>query len=291
LADVQPTEEEYAVKLACQETITPGATIAEKLANLHRWGLEGIELNGLSLAERLPELKAALADSPVRASTICSGFTPQLIHPDRATREQSIAEIKGVLRAAAELGVVGLILVPMFGKPLIPDLSPLYAPVELERMLLVKVLKQELGPLAEDLGTLILLEPLNRYEAHLPKDLKEGVEICQEVDSPGVRLMADFFHMSIEEADIARSLTEAGAYVRHIHLADSNRQLPGHGHTDFAKPFAALKRMGYGGYMALECRVPQPAEQTLPDSALHLKQLIQDSPDLKRGTQADHHCL
>jgi len=117
-------------------------------------------------------------------------------------------------------------------------------------------------------------EALNRYEAHIPKGLKEGVEICQEVGSPGVRLMADFFHMSIEEADIAGSLAEAGDYVRHIHLADSNRVLPGNGHTDFATPFATLKRLGYAGYLAMECSVPPPAEESLRKSAVYLRNLI-----------------
>ncbi|MBI2940119.1 MAG: sugar phosphate isomerase/epimerase [Chloroflexi bacterium] len=259
------------MKLACQEGLVPGQSFAEKLANLHRWGYEGVELNGRGLRERVPEIKAALAASPVRASTICGGFTPLLLSPDKPTRDQTIAEMRALLAIAAEVGAVGLIFVPLFGKPEVPDLSPLSTPVELERALLVKLLRQELAPFAEDAGVLLLLEPLNRYEAHIPKDLREGVAICQEVGSPGLKLMADFFHMSIEEADIARSLAEAGDFVRHIHLADSNRQLPGLGHTDFATPFATLQHAGYQGYMALECRVPPPADETLPESARYLK--------------------
>jgi sugar phosphate isomerase/epimerase len=261
------------MKLACQESLTPGENLAAKFANLERWGFDGIELNGRDLVRRLPELRAALADSPIKPSTICSGFTPQLIHPDRSIREQSVAEVREILQAASTLGVVGLILVPMFGKPLIPDLAPLHSPTELERMLLVEVLRRDLAPFADDLGILILIEPLNRYEAHLPKDLNDGVRLCKEVGSPSVRLMADFFHMAIEEADIARSLAEAGSYVRHIHLADSNRQLPGLGHTDFVGPFATLRKNGYDGYLALECRVAPPADESIPTAAGHLRRI------------------
>lgn len=262
------------MKLACQESMTPGESFAEKLANLHRWGYEGIELNGRGLAEHVAEVKIGLAESPIRASTICGGFSPMLIHPDRVARNQCVAEMKALMKIGAELGVVGLIFVPMFGRPQVPDLTPLHSPFEIERMLLVKVLQKELAPYAEDLGTLLLLEPLNRYEAHIPKNLKEGVEICEEVGSPNVKLMADFFHMSIEEADIARSLADAGDYVRHIHLADSNRVLPGHGHTDFATPFAVLKQAGFGGYMAMECSVPEPAKESLSRSAAYLAKLM-----------------
>ena len=40
-----------------------------------------------------------------------------------------------------------------------------------------------------------------------------------------------------------------------MHLADSNRQQPGLGHTDFRPALAALKQIGFNGYMALECGI------------------------------------
>lgn len=262
------------MKLACQESRTPGATFAAKLANLERWGYEGVELDGRGLRDRVAEVRSALEASAIRASTICSGFTPMLIHPDRAARERCVAEMKALMRIGADLGVVGLIFVPMFGPPQVPDLSPVHTPHELERLLLVNVVKRELAPYAEDLGILLLLEPLNRYEAHIPKDLEEGAQICEEIGSPQVRLMADLFHMNVEEADIASSLIAAAAYIRHVHLADSNRLPPGFGHTDFARPLAALKSVGYDGYMALECRVPEPAEESLAKAAEFIHGLI-----------------
>ena len=83
--------------------------------------------------------------------------------------------------------------------------------------------------------------------------------------------MADLFHMNIEEASIAGSLTEYKDYVGHVHLADSNRLLPGHGHIDFVAAFAALQANGFSGYMALECSVPVDPYETLPQSAAFLK--------------------
>jgi sugar phosphate isomerase/epimerase len=86
--------------------------------------------------------------------------------------------------------------------------------------------------------------------------------------------MADFFHMSLEERNIPESIEAAGEYIRHVHLADSTRELPGYGHTDFADGFAALRRIGYRDYMALECRVPGPGEVELPKSATYMKQWL-----------------
>ena len=66
--------------------------------------------------------------------------------------------------------------------------------------------------------------------------------------------MADFFHMSIEERDIAASIADAGDWIAHVHLADSTRELPGYGHTDFESGFAALKETGFDKFMSLELR-------------------------------------
>ena len=75
--------------------------------------------------------------------------------------------------------------------------------------------------------------------------------------------MADFFHMNIEEADIAASLVAVAQYLGHVHLADSNRSLPGLGHLDFHRPFCALRESGFDGWLALECSVPGNPSETL----------------------------
>lgn len=88
-------------------------------------------------------------------------------------------------------------------------------------------------PHAEKAGLLALLEPLNRYETHFINRLEQAVEISRIVGNPAVTMMADSLHMNIEEADIASSIREAGKFVAHIHLADSNPVRPDRGHVDF----------------------------------------------------------
>lgn len=250
----------------------PGERFAEKLAALSEWGYDGVELNGRQLRERLPEVKAALADSPIRASTVCGGLPNSFTSPDRAVRQESVEAARGLLRCAAEVGAAGIVFVPRFNRTEgVPDLSPLYTVNELQRDLLVAVTRP-LAQEAADLGVCLILEPLNRYEARFPKDLAEGASICEEVDSAGLRLMGDFFHMSIEEADIAASLRAAAKYVVHVHLADSNRLVPGRGHTQFMEPFRALREIGFGGYGALECGVPEPRAEALAETARFVRE-------------------
>jgi len=258
------------LKLACQEGLVPGASLAEKLDNLAAYGYEGIEFWGDGLWERRDEIVRATENHPVKPSTICAGYGGCPLDADKRERDRALREAKDLLSLAADLGAVGLIFVPIFGPPRIPDLSPLASAVQLERDLLVKLV-DELGEHAAEVGAVLLLEPLNRYETHLLRTLADAVEIAERVSNPQVKIMADFFHMNIEEADIPASIEAAGEWIAHVHLADSTRLLPGYGHTDFRAGFAALRRIGFDGYMALECGVPGDAAVELPKCAEYLR--------------------
>lgn len=241
--------------LACQEGMAPGGDLREKLDNLAACGYEGIEFGGGGLVNRVSEIKAATANHPIKPSTVCGGFSGCPLDADRAEREKALGDIKNLLAAAADIGAVGMIFVPLFGGPRIPDLSPYANPIQLEMELLYKLM-DEMGHEAAKNGVKLLLEPLNRYETHLINRLEQGVAVCEKLQNEHVAIMADFFHMSIEEPDIPESIRKAGRWISHVHLADSNRQLPGYGHTDFKSGFRALKEIGFDKYMALECGIP-----------------------------------
>ena len=99
---------------------------------------------------------------------------------------------------------------------------------------------------------MIALEALNRYETHLLRTLDDADELRRLIDSPHVRLMADVFHMNIEEDSIAAALRAHAEHIVHVHLADSQRREPGSGHLDFAAVFEALADNGYTGPLAME---------------------------------------
>jgi D-psicose/D-tagatose/L-ribulose 3-epimerase len=101
-------------------------------------------------------------------------------------------------------------------------------------------------------GVVVALEALNRYETHLLRTLADADELRRMIGSPNVRLMADLFHMNIEEDSIAASLRAHAEHVVHVHLADSQRREPGSGHLDFASAFEALAESAYTGPLAME---------------------------------------
>jgi sugar phosphate isomerase/epimerase len=256
------------MKLALREDMSQGGTLAEQLAWLDGLGFEGIEISAASLDLPPRELEEIFADSPIRAANIAGSGA--LLDPDPAERAAAKELMRRRLDLAATLGAVGLLTVPQFGAaPRLPDLSPYKTGAQLERELFVEQL-QELAPVARDAGVPIFLEPLNRYEQHLVNRLEQGVAFAEEVGD-GVGIMADFFHMNIEEADIAASIRAAGRHI--VHVADSNRLQPGKGHLDFRPGFVALKAAGYDGYLGIECRISGPYDEALAESTALLREL------------------
>lgn len=258
------------MKFASQEGLAPGSTFQEKIDNLAAYGYEGVELSGGGLADRVEEIQKALKGSSVRATCICGGFKFSLLYANKDEREQAKREIKQLLDLAARVEAEGVIVVPIFGPPQLPDLSPWKTAVELEEELLLLQLS-ELAEYAGTAGTKVILEPLNRYETHLLNRLDHSVRIAEQVNSPHMTILADFFHMNIEEAHIGDSIREAGRWIGYVHLADSNRVLPGLGHTDFREGFAALREIGYEGWMSLECGVPGDRAEALTRSLQYMR--------------------
>lgn len=262
------------MKLACQEGLAVGNNLQEKLDNLAKAGYVGIEFGGNGLENRKEEILKLTESHTVKPSTICSGFRGCPLDADKDERGKASEDIHSLLRLAGDMGMAGLIMVPIFGGPRIPDLSPLKSSFQLEMDLLYKLF-DDWGRTAEKAGVFLLLEPLNRYETHLIRTLQDGVNVCQQVGNPSIRIMADFFHMSIEESDIPEAIRKAGSYIAHVHLADSNRLLPGMGHTNFQSGFQALREINYEGYMALECGNPDLEKQAaLTRSAQFMREQI-----------------
>lgn len=249
------------LKLSARENFGRGDTYEERMQFLVEAGFDAIELTGRpDILEVVDEIADAMRNTGCVVSTICSGGRGALMAAERDQRALAVEDLKNFLTAAGLLGATGVIYAPLIAVKMnphqytrLPDLSPLYGQEALEMELLV-ALAREIAAHAEAQGVCVLWEPLNRYEQWWFNRLENGAALCDRVGSEGCKLMADFFHMSIEEDTIPGALEQyAAEYVRHIHLADSNRFTPGHGHTDFAAAFAVLDRLGWDGYMALEC--------------------------------------
>jgi sugar phosphate isomerase/epimerase len=125
----------------------------------------------------------------------------------------------------------------------------------------------ELGQKAAYREVNIIFEPLNRYETDMINTISNGVNLIKSLDGDNVRLLADLFHMNIEEESIGASIRVGGDYIGHVHFVDSNRRPAGMGHIDLAEAAQALKEIGFEGYASAEAlSYPDPdsaAAQTM----------------------------
>jgi len=241
------------LKLSSQEGRIPGDDLAEKVRTLESWGGAGIELGKAGLAERVGEIRRALKGTRVKVSAVCAGYFG-LISPVKSTRERGLAELKALLAPAGEIGSTGVIVVPAFNRH--RQLAGWKG-----REVLVEMLGRA-GAEAAKRGTRILLEPLNRTEATFLRQLADAASICRDVDSRGVALMGDFYHMFIEETSDRGAFISAGGHCHHVHLASRTRILPSQDDRSFVDGFGGLKVIGYRDYCSLECGVRgQPAKE------------------------------
>jgi sugar phosphate isomerase/epimerase len=262
------------LKLAIQEGFVPGSTYLEKMENAEKFGFEGLEVMGFKLSEKLKEIHSALSVSKIKVSTVVSGYKGSLLGPDRNARETAIESLKELLGICASLGGVGVIIAPSPVESKAPDFYPLYfSDNDVWKKILIEECKI-IGDYAEEVGAYVLLEPLNMYEKGFLKKLQDAVEICMSAGKEYVKIMADTFHMNIQEENLPKNIEKTTEYIKHIHLADSNRLLPGSGHTDFKSIFDVLKKIGYNKYMALECAIFGDPYIELPKCTKYLKSLI-----------------
>ena len=115
----------------------------------------------------------------------------------------------------------------------------------------VDVLKQ-VAEHAEQQGVTLALEPLNRFETYFLNIVEDALKLVDEIGSPNIKVHIDTFHANIEEKDTAAAIRAAGDKLGHFHISESDRGVPGTGQVHWDDVFAALKDIGYDGWLAIE---------------------------------------
>ena len=121
---------------------------------------------------------------------------------------------------------------------------------------------EDLGEWAAHHAVPLIYEPLNRYETNMVNTIAAGVKLLESLATKNVVLLADLFHMNIEETNIADAIRAGKGRIGHVHFVDSNRRPAGCGHIDFGPIVQALTEIGYDGYASAEA-LPYPD----PDAA------------------------
>lgn len=247
--------------------------LEEKMGLLAEAGYDGVELairNPFLLD--LEGLERALKRHGLEVSAVGTGqaFVDEglsLTHPDEAAREEALRRMCRHLELASRWRatlIVGLIRGRIGDRPR-DEFESLF------RSSMEKVLER-----AEELGVPLALEPLNRYECDFINTVEEALSWAEGLGSKQLGILADTFHMNIEERDMWEALERAHRRGKlfHVHVADSNRWAPGHGHLDWRGFAETLRRIGYGGWISGEMQPKPSAEEAIRGTIALLKGLL-----------------
>jgi hydroxypyruvate isomerase len=113
------------------------------------------------------------------------------------------------------------------------------------------------APMAEDAGITLVLELLNSKVDHPDYQCDKtawGIQVCQMVDSPRVKLLYDIYHMQIMEGDIIRTIQDQNAHFGHYHTAGNpgRHEIDDSQELNYPPIMKAILNTGYEGYVAQE---------------------------------------
>jgi len=191
---------------------------------------KGLEENGLecTVSKVLPEGMSLASGEP-------------------EVRRKTVSHLQDSIRAAAEAGSKLLV-------------GPLYSPVGYlpGRRRTADEWKwavegfQSLTPALSENGVTLAIEPLNRFETYFLNTAADATALSDQVNHPRVGVLLDTFHANIEEKDIGAAYRTAGRRLKHVHACENDRGAPGSGHVEWGDVFAALRDMGYDGWLTIE---------------------------------------
>jgi D-psicose/D-tagatose/L-ribulose 3-epimerase len=101
-------------------------------------------------------------------------------------------------------------------------------------------------------GVTLAVEPLNRFECYFLNTIDQAVALSKAVNEPNYGYLFDTFHTNIEENDVPSLIRSSIAHIRHVHITENNRGVPGAGHIPFQPIFNALRQSGWDGWLTVE---------------------------------------
>jgi sugar phosphate isomerase/epimerase len=121
----------------------------------------------------------------------------------------------------------------------------------------------------------LVLEAINRYETNIFNTLLQIKDFIEELKFPNFKILADTFHMNLEEVSYRQALLEVKDHIGYIHFADSNRWAPGWGHIDFREIINVLKEINFRGPIGIEV-LPLPEDlKAAQQGIVFLKKFIE----------------
>lgn len=243
---------------ACNELFGP-MPLGRAASMLRKAGYRGVEFapytifgdfSAAAIAAGLAEARAALDGEGLAFA----GFHWLMVGPeplhlttaDAALRARSLDHLRKLIDAAGRLGGGSLVL----GSPKQRSTTP-----GTDRGAATARLAEGLAALAgeaEACASRILLEALDSTQTDVVNTLAEARSIVESIGRRGVGGMFDFHNVGDERQPWDTLIRQNAGFIGHVHVNEMDGRWPSSGASDFAPAFAALREIGYQGWVSME---------------------------------------
>ena len=223
-------------------------------------GVDGIDISGEPSSIDLNETKDLLRKYDLIPFCINGNFTDEqraICHSDEMKRASAVLYCKELVDMAVALGSKRVLVVPSQVNHL--DFFTDKKTDFLHASQSLKEIAEYAGMKDEEIC--ILIECVNQYEVAFIRTVKDGIELAESTGCKNIRIVPDTFHMQLEETvGIPNSIRSAGNHwVKHLHLGDNTREVPGKGCMDWREFLIAIDDIGYEDALSFE---PLPGKLT-----------------------------
>lgn len=224
--------------------------IEHSCARLKKYGYDGIELAAEPYTLDADQILVLMKKYDLSCTSLCGIFTVDrdltATDPDGASK--AIQYLKDSIDFGVRVGAKLMIVVPSpVGRTSLPEGK------NYEQMWEAAVRNlREAADYAQSRQFILAIEAINRYETYFVNTLDRAYQFVKEVNHPAVKMMADLFHMSIEERDLCASLRMISDELVHLHVADNTREAAGLGSTNFKEVLYQLRNLNYQGALTME---------------------------------------
>jgi sugar phosphate isomerase/epimerase len=244
----------------CNEVIAP-MPFPRQCEYAAKLGYDGLEIAPYTLSEephRMGSAQIAAARGAAEDSGVSvTGLHWLLLKPaglsisakDDAVRKRTVDVMRSLIDLTAELG--GKYLV--HGSPHQRRIDP--GETRAASLARAQDCFAAVAERAQKAGVIYCIEPLSAEQTPLINTLDEAAQMVAAIGNPAVRSMLDCSSAGRMEKEPLGALIERWmpkGVIAHVQVNDRNRRGPGQGEQRFAPLFAALKRHGYAGDVAVE---------------------------------------
>lgn len=222
--------------------------LEKSFQRLQKYGYDDIEFAadpyGLD-AERCLEL---MKEYGIGAVSMCGMFGTAERDLSADDAKTAICYLRDSVDFAAKIGATTIIIVP---SPVGRTEPPAGIPFERLWNNAVRNIRCA-ADYAQSKGIRFVIEAINRYETYFVNTLTKAWKLVTEIDHPVVGIMADTFHMNLEENNFGSVLRMIAPKLWHVHIADNTREPAGMGRTDFKELLCLLRDVDFRGSVAME---------------------------------------